>query len=256
MPRLPSDIASWIRSVFADANAHVSRKMMRYSITEPSLDIEFITSIDQMSNYEFSTDECAIRISVQSVSNGRHYRGRELGDIGILFTIENTKLNSSRTKGLLLQSKRLFPVRSTGVTLKDIQTRRSPVYDSECVYNSFDLSGVQHHNISDFNKANSLPVYYMLYNPWIVGEIGGSLCKRVVNGVRPIHGTYVVSADEFSRINEASVTFGACSGLQKSRIEDFVAENIPECKAGKLLEADDLRSVKQHFYLPLTNRTQ
>ncbi len=278
VPAVPADALAVLRRAFSSANRAVSERMSRLpNIWETSRDQAFIDELVDWSGPVLVESGWTVRIETHFLGGGRHwgpdwdfgpFRRWEIADIGILVMLrQGSKL--VRTKLVLLQSKRLYPIEES---IDEVEAHHYIVgfrrlFEDDAIaaeasnprlfsFTSFSeykmlLEGdsqVQH--IAEFELARQTPVHYLLYNPLAVPwsqshPLPAVLKLPEVNRI----GCRVVPAAILRSLMSGSVpgsspSYGELCELLPSpfrsprtqagrRIEDFV-ERVVKCKDGYL----------------------
>lgn len=189
---LPADVRAWLRSAFQGCNEQVSAVLSRVPTNhESALDMAFIQHFAAIAAPVQFSSGWVVEFSTHFLGGGRHVgdfpwlpRRWEIADIGFLVLFrQGGKL--IRSKVALLQSKRLYPdeldwdedspldyvVGFSRFMRPDdewgaVTAPRPFTFRPESRYQAL-VSGVnQYKAIAQYETANQIPVYYLLYNPW------------------------------------------------------------------------------------------
>lgn len=218
------------------------------------------------------------RVETHFLGGLRHWGNWEIADIGVLYFVRDSAGVQLR-KVALLQSKRLYP--ATGAveeeTFSDYQAGFSRLADpeslsrslslsttyefsTECRYGAIQAASDQVQAIDKFQEANSLRVYYQLYNPWEVPH------RRVVPDVSwtapsgsPLLGVRVLPAEVVHAVlagkpanyrptlNDLASSIDGFTELGWT-LEDFIANELVECREGDVYESESEMRIRNLFF--------
>ncbi len=275
IPAVPQDALEVVRTAFRAANQATADRMCRLpNVWETSLDQTFIEALVGWGGPVLVDSGWTIRIETHFLGGGRHWgpewdfprRRWEIADIGVLVMIrQGSRLEL--TKLALFQSKRLYPVDQAidemeldhyvvglrrlyedDAVAAEASRPRIFSFNDESAYNMILNGDQQLVRIGDFERANKVPVHYLLYNPAVLPW--SQTHPLTTNYVTPDHvaiGCRVVPAVNMRDLVSnlplgASPTFcGLRSDLPSPfrgnetrsgrRIEDFI-ERLVTCKEG------------------------
>lgn len=177
---IAEDVQDWVYELFSSANRYVSRAYSRVpSTNEPHLDTCLLSDLQLFKDAALLPSGYKVQLHALSGAGRSHYHGREIADIIVLVTFEQSG-SPARTKIVLFQSKRLYPYSKTGPvyatpsvaaiyhpTARAVLTAASATieFKSDCKYMALKAQDAQQTNIENFTNDSAMPVYYLLYHP-------------------------------------------------------------------------------------------
>lgn len=187
MMEIPEDVTVWLSEVFGACNARITRKLSNIpNIPEESLDLTWIEHLSHFASPVTLDSEWTIKIETHYLGGLRHYYRWEIADVGLLLFIRKAG-KVERSKVALLQSKRLYPTNNFVseesqfdyeigfARLADqedlnrtIVTDREFEFTENCEYGALESNSDQVKAIKEYEKKNTIPIYYQFYNPWTV----------------------------------------------------------------------------------------
>ncbi len=214
-----------------------------------------------------------VRFETHFLGGLRHwaYDGRnwEIADIGVLVMFrENGRL--VRTKIALLQSKRLYAKEQSAVDdeIEDYKigfgrlfydgiqphsqmAPRTFEFDESCRYSALSVSDGQYRAIEDYERARSVPVYYLLYNPlelpWAVtvpSTLGVALPKENKMGTRVIPSAAVRAQNSTHAVKGAPTVLDLRDSVPSTvsgwSLQHFVADRLLRCYEGHQIKGAQL----------------
>ena len=290
VPRIPDDVLAVIREAFAAANRTTSERMCRLpNVWETSLDQAFIDTLVGRGGPIQVDSGWTVRIETHFLGGGRHWgpewdfprRRWEIADLGVLVMIrEGFRL--VLTKLALFQSKRLYPVDQPideieidhyisgfyrlyegDAIAADASRPRLFTFDRASAYNMILAGDQQIDRIAGFERSNSVPVHYLLYNPAVVpwsqthplsSQI--ALPAAIAVGCRVVPATdmreMMVGAPAGSSpsygqlIDDLPSPFRGSRTRAGRRIEDFI-ERLVTCKEGYRAESREDNALNYVF---------
>lgn len=188
---IPNDVRKWLLNVFGQCNQRVANLVTEVPTThETPLDMTFIQHFLGIAAPHRFPSGWTVDLSTHYLGGGRHWaewpdwpRKWEIADIGLLVIFrQGGKL--IRTKVALLQSKRLYPDElewdeespldyMTGFgrlfqpddEWTDVVAPRQFSFSDRSRYKALVTGLGQYKAITEYETRNSIPVYYLLYNP-------------------------------------------------------------------------------------------
>src|ERR1043166_2852728 len=181
---LPTDVTSWLRSVFGKCNAAVSHQLNTVPFThEPALDQLLISELNKAAVPTRFRGAWTVYIDTHFLGGRAMFYNWEIADIGLL-AIFRDRGRVARIKVALLQSKRLYaeeqkrlddlqPMYRLGFShllagkpaFARVARERSFHFTENCRYSELTKDAEQFKRIADYEASKSIPVYYLLYNP-------------------------------------------------------------------------------------------
>lgn len=256
---IPSDVSTWLRSVFRECNEQITEKLCNNpNIQEEWLDYAWIEYLTRVSSPIRLGSEWTVKLRVHYLGGLRHYGTWEIADIGLLlfFRVGGRVVQS---KVALLQSKRLYPSNMAVVeeTWTDYEIGLARLADPEDLAHSIALDAVfdfdeycrygqlvagseQVAAISAYERHVGLPVHYQFYNPWKLpfqtrvpvaefsrpaGEL--ELGVRIAR-TSDVHSALAEHNDGY-RLSNHDLFVAAGPGWP---LEDFMADEFLECREG------------------------
>lgn len=272
LPTMPKDVRTWLYSAFRNCNEQSSAQLTNMPTThEPALDMTLITQLSQQESPVRLSSGWIVSIDTHFLGGASRFYRWEIADIGILVMFRRAG-ELVRSKVALLQSKRLYP------NEQELDEDREPeyrmgfgrLYQSEAwwasvieertfsfaegsQYKALKIGDDQYRHIAEYEEAHSIPVYYLLYNPWSIpwtkripsrgNGLPAAGCEvgcRVVPASNLRHsmaaraGRTTPSYSDLKRLLEAPFT----SGHSRAgwRLEDFVVDLLLGCRVGYVAE--------------------
>jgi hypothetical protein len=204
-----------------------------------------------------------LRLQTHFLGGRRHHYNWEIADLAIiiLFRVAGT---TRRTKVVLLQSKRLYPIEQDYDELDlsdymvgigrlaipddpwaEIVAGKTLTFSPTSEYRALKKDDRQYTNIADYEIAHAVPVHYLLYNPRNVPhqvrtpidgpiDVGGTCTAgaRVFRSSQLRHIGESLTRFTFADV-QASLTDSPSPGTPAGwRLGDFVADLAVECHEG------------------------
>lgn len=276
----PKQIVSYIAKVFRSVNCRLCQKIARFpNCPETSLDMTFIEELSQYSAPRVVAPGWAVRIDTHYLGGLRHFYSWEIADIGILlFVKKNSKVVGQKVA--LLQSKRLYPkneevreleeadfrigmgrLLAGGPSLPSIANQRKFQFTFDCLYGAIKVQDEQYNAIESYETEYSIPIYYLLYNPWEIPSLFTlpiSSTKKLGSvrngGVRVIPAVNLRnSLKTFNKNYSPSfIDLSSTISIKKSemsgwRLEDFMSKLFIQCKVGVLFKSLDEENIHALF---------
>jgi len=184
---VPQDVVEWLKAVFRDCNERITEKLGNNpNAPEESLDLTWIEHLSRYSSPVTLASSWSVKIEAHYLGGLRQFYRWEIADIGVLlFTRSGGQIE--RSKVALLQSKRLYPtnMRVTEEGKIDYEIGFARLADPEdlgraiaveaefrfnegCRYGAIIPFSAQVKAIKEYETKSKLPVYYQLYNPWML----------------------------------------------------------------------------------------
>lgn len=285
-PKIPDDVVSWFRRIFAVANCKVCERLANLpNIRETSLDDGLIEALIPDSAPKLLPSGAIVRMDTHNIGGLRRLGGSpwvlerpfpprwETADIAILvFVYRGEKLIAKKIG--LLQSKRLYPESNDvededeigflyGMNLflrRDHQQalgvlHREFSFTEHCAYGAIHAGDSQVRRIDDLNRDFGKAVYYLLYNPHRMPfSITYPLSERI-RVERTDVGCRVVDADQLhqalSGLSEGvSPTYALMSSAAAASnwsLETWAADLLLTCQVGE--QFDDSRDDRVRYFL-------
>lgn len=273
--QLPGDVVDYINSTFAVANREVSQRLDRMPTThEEMLDVALIDAISLASGPHVVASGAVVDVDIHFLGGGRHFGRWEVADIGLILNFRRGR-TLLRTKVVLFQSKRLYPipgeedfVDERGLTrvggfgsLMDpsplaAMERRTFHFQKRSRYKAMHSGDTQWNAILEYEETFKIPVYYLLYHPSRL-PYARELPLRVPIPRRssrpPRVGARVLPAKVVRERSSSSNTVPSFSDLcgpdklPGRRVEEFVTEEVLACREGYI--ADEPRTDQGLFTL-------
>jgi hypothetical protein len=270
---VPDEIVVWFKSIFADANRHLSEKMLNVpGIPEPHLDTTLIAHLMSYASPRRFQGDWAVRIDVHFIGGLAQFQHWEIADIGI-FIFFQQKGVLVRQKVALLQSKRLYPLTGEVQELEDfdymvglarlgarhghqapILAARSFRFTTRSAYQALKSQDRQSERIKEFMQRNDIPLFYMLYNPPRVPLTVSTPLNRYHRlRADPVLGVRIVAASEmlmglttvspWPTLADVDQFLDPADGSLHTggwRLEYFITDLLLRCHEGKrFTSADD-----------------
>lgn len=182
---IPEDVIEYVVSVFRECNEQVSRRItIQPNTYEATLDQSLIDQLGGRSRPQLCPSNWVVTIETHFLGGGRHYGRWEIADIGVLV---NFRMGGQvrRSKVGLLQCKRLY-ANELALEEDDYKNYRigfgrlfgenelgESIFEPRQYsflpgsrYKSITVDSKQKKNIEDYENASSIPIFYLLYNPW------------------------------------------------------------------------------------------
>lgn len=276
MISIPKVILDWLRSVFLRCNTEASKKLSVVPNShEEWLDLAIIEQLTQVSvPFRFPGD-WVVRIDTHFLGATPMHRRWEVADLAILVMFR-TAGKLIRTKVALLQSKRLYAREDEHPERDEERERRyyvgiSTLYDTDeafslsvatrrfsftrnSQYRQLSRSHRQFRVIDEYETEREVPVYYLLYNPFVIPhsvtvpllEIPGLPDCKV--GCRIVPARMMRSL--LSRNDSPDTpSYGLLKHLPSPftqsrhrggwRLEHFVVDLLLQCKTGRITDVRD-----------------
>ena len=183
--KIPPEVYDWVTNIFRNCNINLSEKLSNNpNCHEEHLDIALIEFLSKYASPITIGNHWTVRIDTHFIGGRRHFYKWEVADIGVLVFFKNNG-ELLRSKTALLQSKRLYPLRGVvkeetkedmmigissllqGATVGiPLSTRHSYEFDRQSKYKALTKGDSQFKVIDEWSSTNSIPIYYLLYNPW------------------------------------------------------------------------------------------
>jgi hypothetical protein len=282
-PRLPEDVITWFRSVFAEANRRVCERLVNVpNIRETSLDDGLIEALIPDTAPMLLPSGAIVRMDTHNIGGLRRLGGPfwdmplrrwETADIAILVFVYRGASLVAKKVGLL-QSKRLYPSNNdvdgddeigllhgmnAFIRRQDHQAigtlHRTFVFDENCRYGAVHAGSDQMASIDRLNREFGKAVYYLFYNPHIMPfSVSYPLRERIRVG-SPAVGCRVVDADQthhaITSLGEGqSPTFAAITRAGAASdwpLETWAADLLLTCQVGQAF--DDSRDAAVRYFL-------
>lgn len=282
-PKIPDDVVTWFRGVFAEANRRVCERLVNVpNIRETSLDDGLIEALIPDTAPRLLPSGAIVRMDTHNIGGLRRlggpvmpYRRRwETADIAILVFVYRGGTLVAKKIGLL-QSKRLYPENNdvgddddevgfrhgmnAFIRLQDGQAigalHRTFVFNERCMYGAIHTGSDQIASIDRLNREFGKAIYYLFYNPQVLPLSVSYPLRERVRVHHPGIGCRVVDADHTHRALSAlaegqSPTFAAITeaGAQSNWPLEFWAANLLlTCQVGQAF--DDSRDADVRYFL-------
>lgn len=283
IPPLPSEVTDWLVDVFRSCNERTSAKLTKMPTEhEPSLDFTLIEHLSQFSApFKFSSD-WVIRLQTHFLGGRSFFYGWEIADIGLLVMFRRAG-TVVLTKVALLQSKRLYPGEQQLDEDRTMEYRigfgrllesdawwasaieeRTFGFTEQSEYKALKIGDNQYEHIAEYESTYSIPVHYLLYNPWHIpwsveipirasGEIPGECevgCR--VLPASELRAAMVNKERGAPSYHELETLLGApftsASHRAGWRLEHFVVDLLMGCHAGYIANSPRDSGLEQVFY--------
>src|SRR5215212_3627037 len=187
---LPGHVSDWLKAAFGSCNAEVSALLTGVpNVHEPTLDMTFISGLARYQTPTKLSSGWVVRIDTHFLGGASRLTGRwEIADIGLLVMIRRGG-RIERTKVGLLQSKRLYPneqevdedrtldnlvgfgrLHESDAWWSSVIEERQFTFGESSRYRALNVGEDQYNRIADYERRHSIPVYYLLYNPWAIPQ--------------------------------------------------------------------------------------
>jgi hypothetical protein len=179
---LPQDVLDYIYELFQSANDRVAAKMDRMpTIHEEHLDFTLVEALSEGMGPHLLPSSTVVDIDIHFLGSGWHWERWEVADLGMLVTFRRAG-RLLRTKSVLLQSKRLYPVEAEFVEDRGLTRHggygsllnrsemtasvpRSFHFNDNCRYKALQVGDDQWRAIEGYESHFGIPVHYLLYHP-------------------------------------------------------------------------------------------
>jgi hypothetical protein len=248
------------------------------STYEESLDMSLITALAAHSLPILVDPGWVIRFQTHFLGGRRHHYNWEIADIGLIILFRSGGI-TRRTKVVLLQSKRLYPIEQDADELDisdylvgmarlsvpddpwvNIITGKTLSFTSDSEYRTLRRGDRQRQLIADYESKRGIPVHYLLYNPWSVPHqvltpaespvaISGE-CSAGARVFRSSHIRKIGESDPKFRYSTISAAFTDEAEPGKSagwRLADFVTDLAIDCHEGYSASSPDDPGLVQIF---------
>lgn len=264
---IPQDVQDWLSGVFRGCSERTAGKMSRLAnLWETSLDLTFVEHFSQYSApFAFASDY-VVRIDTHYLGGGRHFGEWEIADIGILVLFRSAG-RVVRSKIGLLQSKRLYPLETreqedhldnylrgfgrlfeTTEAFSKAAGARTFEFAQESRYEALHVGAQQYQSILEYEQSFQIPVYYALYNPWIIpwavqipasaGQDPTGECKVGMRIIPAHHLASLMSSKaegyrpSYADLLKLGPPFDTDETQGGWRLEDFVVKKLLDCSEG------------------------
>ncbi|MGE0538389.1 MAG: hypothetical protein AB7O68_25730 [Pirellulales bacterium] len=286
MINIPQEIKHWLRDVFRRAGVLASAKLTHNPFAyEEHLDISVVECLQQVAVPVQFSGGWTVHIDTHFLGKVPMFGNFEVADIGIL-VIFRTASRFVRSKVALLQSKRLYPLglrvetesqrrRRYGIgfgrlfaddnDFGELVSSRKVKFAKTSTYKALRGRSQQTTVIDDYEKHTQIPVYYLLYNPFVIphtvhvpappfsGEPNESDCHV---------GARVVPAADMHRLLRSSTRSPSYSQLVSKlpklfsapedrggwTLEKFVVDLLLQCKVGRVTDVRSDEGLFRVFY--------
>ena len=287
---LPVDVQTWLRSAFQRCNEQVSAVLSRVPTNhESALDMAFIDHFAGIAAPVQFPSGWVVEVSTHFLGGGRHVgdfpwlpRRWEIADIGLLVLFRQGG-RRIRSTVALLQSKRLYPdeldwdedsaldyMAGFGRLMRPdddwaaVTAPRPFSFEPESRYQAL-VSGVnQYQAIAQYETANRIPIYYLLYNPWQIPhtvtfpltanfQVTGSCevgCRVVpARQLRAVlEGKPEGHSPAYEELREGlAAPFTLAQHQAGWRLEHFVVDLLLECETGYIASGPTDRGLNYVF---------
>jgi hypothetical protein len=279
---LPADVQAWLRNAFGSCNEQVSAVVSRVPTNhETTLDMSFIDYFAAIATPVQFPSGWVVQISTHYLGGGRHVsdwpgfpRRWEIADIGVLVLFRQ-RGRLIRSKVALLQSKRLYPdelewdedspldyMAGFGRLMRrdddwaDVVAPRTFSFTPGSRYQALVTGVNQYKAIAQYEAANQIPVYYLLYHPWQIPHAVTfpltahyAVTGRCDVGCRVVPATQLRTAlggqpeghspayEELRR--RLSAPFTLSQHQAGWRLEHFVVDLLLNCETGYVASSPD-----------------
>jgi hypothetical protein len=264
---LPADVVEWIRDVFRRGNERIALKLSNNpNLPEESLDLSWIEHLSQHSAPVTLASDWTVQVETHFLGGMRHWHRWEIADIGLLLfaQLKEHTLN----KAALLQSKRLYPevggveeetrsdyeigfarLADPEILARPINLDRDFYFSEASRYRAIKAGSEQVKQISEYQNATGLKVYYQLYNPWSVPfhqriPLRGQHqpTDPLAYGVRvlsanALHALLVSKPEHYSPMLRDCVAAADVPGEPGWRLENFIADEWLGCREGNAFDS-------------------
>lgn len=283
-PKIPEDVVTWFRSVFANANAHVCERLVNLpNIRETSLDDGLIEALIPDTAPTLLPSGAIVRMDTHNIGGLRRigprhwdypfHRRWETADIAILvFVFRQQKLIAKKIG--LLQSKRLYPDNNEVEEEDEVgflygmnafihkdgtqalaALHRTFSFNENCIYGAISAGSDQIGTIDRLNKNFGKAVYYLLYGPHEIPFTVSYPLKERIRVSKVTTGCRVYDADQVHSALSGlgagqSPTFemikraGAASDWP---LETWAADLLLTCQVGR--QFDDAQDSDVRYFL-------
>ena len=280
---LPREAVETIRAIFLNANRTATRTLSVAPNTwETSLDMAVIAALNRYSAPMMPVRDCLITVQTHFLGGRPQYHRWEIADIGLL-VMYRVKGKLVRTKLVLLQSKRLYPIEVSNVQEdeqhhyragfsrlyrehEDYQADIQPhtfTWDWGSKYRAIKKGDQQETAIKNYETENNIPVFYLLYHPFRMGwnvsvpiwgpprKYAYKLGTRVVSSDEMREACSMLdqeqspSAESLRRVRQRSSN---ADDLLGRRFEDFIADRVLGCHEGHIVDDPQDLSLERVFF--------
>lgn len=270
---LPDAVKDYVRNIFFDANQHVAAALSTTpTLHEVPLDQFLLHRLRCNPAAKTVAENWVVRIDAKYTGGGAHFGHWEIADIGLLVLFRRAG-RVVRTKLVLLQSKRLYPLEQSLAESGRFYLGSEPnlvnkewlratesvslTFDADSRYRALRCEDEQWKRVAQFEEQRELQVYYQLYNPLNLPErsvfpIEMGAGQNHENGEVRI-GTRILP---FSALRDGFKDYEegyspSYSDLQRRlphfndqnsggwRLEDFVTDLVLGCKEGYVTDDID-----------------
>ena len=279
--QIPQDVFEFVRKVFQQCNRRISAKIAAVPNTsEPSLDLTLIEHLSQFSSPTTLLSEWTVRIDTHYLGGLGHFRRWEIADIGILLFLRQAGQLVTSKVGLL-QSKRLYPDNGdileetaadyqigfarlvpSGPHVASMQVKHAFSFSASSRYGALRVRDGQWNRIVEYQKQRTIPVYYLLYNPWTIPfhQTVPLYAQPTLSGT-PSGGCRVISADtlvesQTFRPDNYTPRFRDICGLLSGgkanycgwKLEHFVSGLLLGCSEGRVFQDPNEVDLESLFF--------
>jgi len=245
---------------------------------EESLDQTWIEHFSRLASPVAVSPSGTVKVETHYLGGLHHFGNWEIADIGVLLFIRRGE-RVTTSKVALLQSKRLYPtssqVREEGIIdyrtgfarSADPEDLRMSIaiqaeyeFNEDCRYNALQANSDQVRSISEYERDNSLLVYYQFYNPWSLPFVQRiPLSEYATPSSELTHGVTILPA---SRIH--GLLTGKQSGYRPTvkdlgtisedafpcgwPLEHFAGDLFLQCHEGSSFETVNDDAIQNLFY--------
>ena len=254
---------AYIYDVFAQANNRVTAKLDRMPTThEEFLDLALIEALSDAVGPHVLPSSAVVDVEAHFIGGGWHWERWEIADLGVLvnFRIAGQLL---RTKSILLQSKRLYPVEAEFVEDRGLARRggygslmaappflasapRLFRFSESCRYRALQVGDDQWRAILEYETQYHIPVHYLLYHPHALPherEIPVRLPLARLPGDSALGAQVLAAVDLRARVggqarNHAPSFSDVAGGTAAPglRLQEFIRDEVLACKQGYVSE--------------------
>jgi len=261
---IPHSVREAIRGIFTSAAGATATLMSQAPSTyEETLDMSLVTALAAQSLPLHVDPGWILRFQTHFLGGRRHHYNWEIADLAviILFRVAG---RTRRTKVVLMQSKRLYPIEQDHdeLTIGDylvgmgrlavpddpwaeIIAGKTLTFSGKSEYKALRKDDRQYESIAEYETAHGVPVYYLLYNPRSVPHqvrtpVDGpvDVAGACTAGARVFRSPHLRSLGEpLTRFTfadlEGTFTDSPMAGTPAGwRLEDFVADLAVDCHEG------------------------
>jgi len=273
---IPGEVVDWLKGVFRRCNEQASLKLTRIPNThEEWLDYSVIENLTQVAVPVRFSGDWTVEINTHFLGSSPLYGRWEIADIGII-VVFSTAGRLVRSKVALLQCKRLYPDEQEPESFPEFERRyirgfgglfpseseltqlvqeRHFTFTAASRYKALVPNDPQYKAIEKYETSHSIPVYYLLYNPWMLPHsirvpisdltISGD-CKVGCRVIPAKHLRKVISskkrrlAPSYSELaSKLESPFRSSPHRSGWRLEHFVVDLLLQCKTGRITDVRD-----------------